>query len=91
MDLIMKAFIIVVTSLVLFGGGVELARTRRQTDGAVFVLHLPRTIDTTYLSINYFLSGSFGGHGGFVRTKPNTWDYTIETSHENKPARTLKA
>jgi hypothetical protein len=91
MDLIMKAFIIVVTSLVLFGGDVELARTQRQTDRALFFLHLPRTIDTTYLSVKYFLTGSFGGHGGFLPTKPNTWDYAIETSYENKPARTLKA
>ena len=87
----MKAFITVVTSLVLFGGNAEPATTHRQSDRQLFFLHLRKTIDTTNLSIKYFLTGSFGGYGGFVATKSNTWDYAIETSYENKPARTLKA
>jgi hypothetical protein len=91
MELIMKAFIIVVTSLVLLSDSARPATTQHQSDSHLFFLHLPKTIDTTHLSIKYFLTGSFGGYGTFVPAKSNTWDYAIETSYENQPARTLKA
>lgn len=87
----MKAYMIVVMALVLFGGNAGQVKTQRPAESHLFFFHFPRTIDTTSLSISYFLLGPFGGHGSFVETKANTWDYAIETSYENKPARTLKA
>jgi len=86
-----KACIVLVTALALFGSSPKLAKTHHQSDTQSFVLHFPRTIDPTSLSIRYFLTGSFGGYGGFVNAKPDTWEYAIETSHNDKPARTLKA
>ena len=37
------------------------------------------------------MTGPFGGYGGFVRTKPDIWDYAIEPSFEDKPAMALRA
>src|SRR5262245_25436456 len=86
----MRACIIAAMALVLFGGNAGHVKTPRPAESHLFFLHFPRTIDTTSLSIGYFLSGPFGAYGSFVRTQANTWDYPIETSYENKPARTLK-
>jgi hypothetical protein len=87
----MRLYIIVLASLTLFGSDAELSRSQQPLNNQGFSLHFPRTIDTASLSIRYFLGGAFGGYGGFVRTEPDTWDYTIETSYEGKPAKTLKA
>ena len=85
----MKMLILAVASLVLFAGDLSPA-ARRQSPGSEFSFHLPHDIDSTHLSIYYFLTGPFGGLGGYVRTKPDVWDYTIETSPENKPAKTMR-
>jgi hypothetical protein len=87
----MRLYIIAVAALILFGSDAELSRSQQPLNNQGLFLHFPRTIDTTSLSIRYFLTGAFGGYGGFVRTEPDTWDYTIETSYEGKPAKTLKA
>ena len=87
----MRPYIIVVASLILFSSDAKPSRSQQPLNNQGFSLHFPRTIDTTSLEIRYFLGGEFGGYGGFVRTNPETWDYTIETSYEGKPARSLKA
>jgi len=88
----MRIYIIIaVAPLILFGSVAKPLRSKLPLNDQGFSLHFPRTIDTTSLEIRYFLRGEFGGYGGFVRTNPDTWDYTIETSVEGKPARTLKA
>src|SRR5262245_47609229 len=66
------------------------AQAQRIPDSHSFLLRLSPSIDTTALNISYYMTGSFGGFGGFVRTKPNVRDYVIETSYENRPAQTLK-
>src|SRR5215475_9163040 len=66
------------------------SQTRVVSDHSSFLIRLPSTIDTTGLQINYFITGGFGGYGGFVRTKSGLHAYVIETSYENKPAETLK-
>ena len=87
----MRQRIVVLASLFLLGSNAGLSKPRLQLDNQVFSLHFPHTIDTSSMSIRYYLTGAFGGYGGFVRTKSDTWDYSIETSYEGKPARTLKA
>ena len=87
----MKACIMALTSLVLFGANADIANKQQPSDTHTFLLHFSGSIDTSSLSIGYFLGGPFGGYGGFVRTQANVWDYAIETSYEGKPARTLKA
>lgn len=55
-----------------------------------FHIRLPETIETTNLSINYYLTGAFGGYSSFIQGKPRVWDYEIDTSQENQPATSLK-
>ena len=87
----MKTLIIVSVSVLLFGGSVASPHTPQQAGGELVRIHFSRDIDTSHLSINYFLTGSFGGYGSFVRTEPGKWDYEIDTTYEGRPAKTLKA
>lgn len=87
----MRLYIILVASLILFARDAKPSRPKLPLNNQGFSLHFPRTIDTTSLEIRYVLTGEFGGYGGFVRTNADTWDYTIETSYEDKPAKSLKA
>ncbi|MFZ2639986.1 MAG: hypothetical protein WA117_03280 [Verrucomicrobiia bacterium] len=56
-----------------------------------FRIRLPQSVDTTGLSIEYVMTGPFGGVGKWVKTKPNVREYEIDASHEGKPAETLKS
>jgi hypothetical protein len=86
----MKTFFVAVILLAVMPAYIRLAQAQSFSGGQSFLLRLPSTIDTTDLHISYFMAGDFGGFGGFVRTKPNLHGYVIDTSYENKPARTLK-
>lgn len=55
-----------------------------------FVLHLSHDSDPSALWITYYMTGSFGGYGSFVRTYPKVWDYELETSHQGLSARNMK-
>lgn len=88
--LFMKTFLVAVIALATLTAHIGRAQTQRVSDSHSFLLRLPTTVDTTDLQVSYFMTGAFGGYGGFVRTKPNVRDYVIETSYENKPAKTLK-
>jgi hypothetical protein len=87
----MRQGIVVLASLVLLGSNADSAKRQLPSVEQGLSLHFPRTIDPSSLSIRYYMTGGFGGYGGFIRTKSDTWDYSIETSYEGKPARTLKA
>lgn len=54
------------------------------------ILHLSRDSDPGSLWIEYFLTGTFGGYGGFVKTDSKTWDYKVPVSHDGKFAKNLK-
>jgi hypothetical protein len=54
-------------------------------------LEFPEAIDLTGLSIQYFMTGSFGGVGSYVRTEPNRRVYSVEAWQAGQAARTLKA
>jgi hypothetical protein len=56
-----------------------------------FTIKLPSDVLSEHVGIQYFLTGGFGGYGGFVASEPRKREYSIETSYEGKPARTLKA
>lgn len=61
------------------------------SDDYTFRIRLPQSVDTTGLSIEYFMTGPFGGVGQWVKTKPDVREYEINASYEGKPAKTLKA
>src|SRR5215471_6321421 len=63
----MKTCMTLLISLVLLGASAALANRQEPSDTHTFILHFPQTIDTSSLSIYYFLTGSFGGYGGFLR------------------------
>ena len=67
------------------------AQRRPPRISPTFRIHLPEAVDTKGLVITYYLTGPFGGYGGFVRTKAGVHEYEIDTSYEGKPARSLKA
>ncbi|MBZ5538643.1 MAG: hypothetical protein LAO31_22070 [Acidobacteriia bacterium] len=56
-----------------------------------FLLRFPFTIDSTNLSIRYFLVGPFGGFGGYIQSQPSVWDYEIPIFRGAKQANSLKA
>jgi hypothetical protein len=86
----MKTFFVAVIMLAVLPAYIRRAQAQSFSGGQSFLLILPSTVDTTGLHISYFMTGDFGGFGSFVRTKPNLHGYVIDTSRENKPARTLK-
>ena len=47
--------------------------------------------DLANLTIRYFLKGSFGGYGGFVRTEPGRSEYVIPAAYKGLPAESLRA
>jgi hypothetical protein len=87
----MRTIFIIVTTFVVSAALVVAAQGRRPSIDNTFLLRFPRTVDTTGLSISYFLTGPFGGYGSYVRTKSNVREYVIETLYEGKSAKTLKA
>jgi hypothetical protein len=86
----MKTFFVAVILLAVMPAYIRRAQAQSLSGGQSFLLRLPSTVDTTGLHISYFMTGDFGGYGGFVRTQPNLHGYVIDTSYENKPASTLK-
>lgn len=61
------------------------------TTGRIVRLRFPDQGDLRGLSIQYYLAGSFGGYGSFVRTSPGVREYVLETSRDGEPATTFKA
>jgi hypothetical protein len=86
----MRNLLLAGTILVALAAQVARAQTRPPLDNS-FLLRLPESVDTTDLSVFYFMTGPFGGYGSFLRAKSKTWDYVIDISHEGKSAETLKA
>ena len=58
---------------------------------ATIRLRLPDGIDLTGLGIRYYLTGPFGGFGGFVQTDPKTREYGIDLTRQGKLAGSFKA
>ena len=86
----MKTLFVAGILLAVLPAYIRRAQAQSFSGGQSFLLRLPSTVDTTGLHISYFMTGDFGGYGGFVRTKPNLHGYVIDTSYQNKPASTLK-
>src|SRR5262245_25936763 len=85
-----KYFWFAIVALAFLPVSIGRAQAQRNPDSHSFLLRLPASVDTTGLNISYYITGAFGGFGGYVRTKPNVRDYLIEASYENRPAQTLK-
>jgi hypothetical protein len=55
-----------------------------------YILHLSGSCSPGHMSIEYFITGAFGGYSGFVKTDPRFDMYDIPTVRNGSPARTLK-
>src|SRR5215831_3210684 len=53
-------------------------------------LTLPSGIASETVQIDYFLTGPFGGHGGFVRAERKKASYEIEPFVDDRPAENIK-
>jgi hypothetical protein len=67
-----------------------LAQEQSPSGSLPFHIGLPQTVDTTNLSIRYYLTGDFGMYSSFIRTKAGVWDYEFDTSYNGQPAKALK-
>jgi len=80
---------LIILSMML-GNGVSDVRTQAQSSSKPYVIRLPRDSEPASLWIEYYLTGPFGGYGGYISTAPNVWDYEIPTSIEGQPAETMR-
>lgn len=55
-----------------------------------YILHLSGSCSPGQTSIEYFITGAFGGYSGFVKTDSRFEMYDIPTVRDGMPARTLK-
>jgi hypothetical protein len=53
-------------------------------------ISLPTDIPSETVQIRYFMTGSFGGYGGFIEPRPNQTDYEIDASTQGKPSDSIK-
>lgn len=85
----MKYFLILVVAFILFAAfEIDAQKTKSSSDKSIS-LHLPQGINTEGLQINYFISGSFGGVGDFVRIEDDVRKYEIPLTYESKPVEKL--
>ncbi|HEY1173249.1 MAG TPA: hypothetical protein VGH19_17910 [Verrucomicrobiae bacterium] len=71
--------------------GLKKSQPAARSDRQVLLLNFPKSVDIADAQIEYFLTGPFGGVGNRVTSKPNLHQYVIDTTHESKPAQSLKA
>ena len=69
---------------------VVVGQTTGPNEAPRITLALPAGIDSAAAQISYFMSGSFGGYGGFIKTEKDRLIYDIEAAVENKPAIRIK-
>lgn len=83
--------IVAVAALCILAAPSLCSQERPQSAAGAFRISLPEYADTTDLKIHYQLIGPFGGYASFVRTKAGVREYTIDTSYEGEPTRSLRA
>jgi hypothetical protein len=66
------------------------AQEKFQQESPNITLYLPPDIASETVQINYFMSGPFGGYGGYVTTEKGRVSYDIPASVDGKPAGDVK-
>ena len=61
-------------------------QTRKSDDGPLISLFLPRGFPSETVQVEYFLSGSFGGYGEFVRPQHDRQTVEFRAAVNGKPA-----
>jgi hypothetical protein len=64
---------------------------RGQNETPPFEIRLPSEVRSEQVQVRYFLTGPFGGNGGFLKAEPERNSYLIETSVNHQAAESLKA
>jgi hypothetical protein len=66
------------------------AQEKSQQKSPNIMLYLPSDIESKTVQINYFMSGPFGGYGGYVTTEKDRVSYDIPASVDGKSAEAVK-
>jgi len=61
-----------------------------QNETPPFEIRLPSEVRSEQVQVRYFLTGPFGGNGGFLKPEPERNSYLIETSVNHQAAESLK-
>ena len=86
----MKIMLASVAIAALFGR-LLLGAVQESVDAPAISLRVVGCQDSANLTIRYFLKGSFGGYGGFVRTGPGRTEYIIPAARGGMPATAFQA
>jgi hypothetical protein len=86
----MKMALTSVAIAALWGGFLRGA-VQESADGPAIRLRVVGCQDQSDLTIRYFLKGSFGGYGGFVRTESGRTEYIIPAVQQGMPAKVFQA
>ncbi|MGI4831006.1 MAG: hypothetical protein ACRYFU_22875 [Janthinobacterium lividum] len=65
-------------------------QTQIADNGARITLAIPPVVPSETVQIKYFMTGQFGGYGGFVRAEKGLTAYSITASADSKPAFNVK-
>jgi hypothetical protein len=82
-----RAFRLIATVICLT---VSLGAQQGESTEKVIRLRFPSGIDLTHLSINYLLTGPFGGYGAYVRVDPAAPEQSIELWRQGQPGKSIK-
>lgn len=80
----------ILTLTILFFGCATSLFAQEKTRQRPYILELSGGCYPHELSIEYFISGAFGGYASFVKPDPRFFRYEIPAVRDGKPARSMK-
>lgn len=76
--------------LVACSGAAATSQTRSSDDGPLISLFLPSGFPSERVQVRYFMSGPFGGYGGFVEPQPDRQTIDFVAGVDGRPAGYVK-
>jgi len=65
-------------------------QTERPSEPPRVIFSFPSDISSEDVQINYFMTGPFGGNGGYVKSEKGKSSYEVVAAVEGRPAQTMK-
>ncbi len=85
----MRYPLVILLSFVAFPFKGTQTPSKQEASPSVFI-SLPANISSETAQIRYFMTGPFGGYGGYAKPQPNLHFYQLDASAEGRPAATIK-